>query len=54
MCEKQRYESQKQAIRAVLSYSRKRGVALRVYRCPLCKAWHLTRRKSWASKRPAA
>ena len=42
--DKQRYPSKGAAIRAALSYSKKRGTALRVYRHGACGGWHLTKR----------
>lgn len=39
--------SQGSAIKAALSYSRKRGTALRYYRCPSCKSFHLTSKPRW-------
>lgn len=36
------YPTQKAAISAALSYSKKRGTPLRVYRHHECKSWHLT------------
>lgn len=42
---KHMYPSQMAAIRAAISYSKSRGVALRVYRHS-CGSWHLTRRPS--------
>lgn len=40
---KQVYPTQRAAIRAALSYSRKRGTPLRVYRHGACGGFHLTR-----------
>lgn len=41
--DKDRHPSQVSAIRAALSYSRKRGTALRIYRCSDCDGgYHLT------------
>ena len=41
---KQMYPSKAAAIRAALSYSKRRGHALRVYWHRECKGWHLTSR----------
>ncbi|GAA1537106.1 hypothetical protein GCM10009788_44690 [Nocardioides humi] len=43
-CGKNRYASQREAIRNALAASRKSGYALRVYRCSKCKGWHLTKK----------
>jgi hypothetical protein len=32
------------AIAAAIRLSARRGVALRVYQCPHCQSWHLTKR----------
>lgn len=50
-CGKARYATERQAIRVAMSSSRRSGLPLRVYRCPECKGWHLTKRPTW---RPAA
>lgn len=43
MCpEKVKYATRGAAIGAAVRASRKRGTALRFYRCPLCRKWHLT------------
>lgn len=42
---KQCYPSKGAAIRAALSYSKRRGVALRVYRHGACGGFHLTRQQ---------
>ena len=39
--------TQSSAIKAALSYSRKRGTALRFYRCPSCRCFHLTSKPKW-------
>lgn len=44
---KQSYPTRAAAIRAALSYSRKRGTALRPYFHHQCKSWHLTRKPKW-------
>ena len=47
MCEAQRkkaYPTKTAAIRAALSYSKRRGVALRVYWHAECRSYHLTSR----------
>lgn len=44
---KQTYPTKTAAIRAALSYSKKRGVALRPYFHAECKGYHLTRSKKW-------
>ena len=41
---KQQYPSQGAAIRAALSFSKKRGAPLRVYWHAPCKSYHLTRK----------
>jgi hypothetical protein len=40
---KQSYPTRTAAIKAALSYSKRRGTPLRVYYHPECKAFHLTR-----------
>ena len=43
MCEqKKRYETESEAIRMGLAYTRHSGGGIRVYLCPICKGWHLT------------
>lgn len=46
-CGKTRYTHEKAAIRAAMGASRRSGLGLRVYRCPDCRGWHLTKKKSW-------
>lgn len=46
---KRRYPDELTAIAAALRCSKRRGVALRVYRCPDCEAFHLTRRRRWVA-----
>lgn len=46
-CQKRGYPTQAAAIGVGLRASRKTGAALRVYRCPACGAWHLTKRRRW-------
>lgn len=43
MCDgKKRYETESEAIRGGLGYTRHSGGGVRVYFCPICKGWHLT------------
>lgn len=52
-CGKVRYTSERTAIRKAIASSRHAGLALRVYRCPDCKGWHLTKKPKWtATHRP--
>lgn len=44
---KQCYPSKGAAIRAALSYSKKRGTALRCYYHRECQSWHVTRKPKW-------
>lgn len=49
---KRRHKTQTSAIAAALRLSR-RGHPLRVYRCPTCGDWHLTKRPTWTNKETA-
>jgi hypothetical protein len=43
MCrDKKRYLSEERAIRAALGSSKGFGKAMRWYKCPICRAWHVT------------
>lgn len=44
---KKRYAVERHAISAVLRAARRSGLPLRVYRCPACHGWHLTKRRTW-------
>lgn len=44
---KHRYRDELDAIGAAIRCSAKRGTPLRVYRCPDCGDWHLTKRRTW-------
>jgi hypothetical protein len=44
---KQCYPTKGAAIRAALSYSKRRGHALRYYFHRECKSWHLTSKARW-------
>lgn len=44
---KQCYPTKSAAIRACLSYSRKRGTPLRPYFHHACKSWHVTKNPKW-------
>jgi hypothetical protein len=44
---KQSYPTKTAAIRAALSYSRKRGTPLRPYWHHQCKSWHLSKNPKW-------
>lgn len=46
---KRSYPDELRAIAAAIRCSAKRGVPLRVYECPSCHGWHLTRRKAWVA-----
>lgn len=46
-CGKHAYCSDTFAITVALRCSRSRGVALRVYRCPHRRGWHLTSQSTW-------
>lgn len=46
-CGKNRHIHESHAIRSAIASSRRGGLALRVYRCPGCKGWHLTKRRDW-------
>lgn len=41
------FESFDQIVHRILINSRKRGVALRPYRCPHCRHWHETKKPEW-------
>ena len=45
--QKQCYPTTGAAIRAALSYSKRRGTPLRPYWHHQCKSWHLTRSRKW-------
>lgn len=45
--QKQCYPTKGAAIRAALSYSKKRGVALRPYWHHQCKSYHLSSKAKW-------
>jgi hypothetical protein len=50
MCPEQKktcYPTRTAAIRAALSYSRKRGTPLRPYWHHQCKSWHLSKNPKW-------
>lgn len=51
-CGKRRYRSERDAIGSALCCARKRGTALRVYACPKCKGWHLTKQEKRDSPAP--
>ena len=44
---KQSYPTKTAAIRAALSYSRKRGTPLRPHWHHQCKSWHLSSKRKW-------
>lgn len=44
-----KYPSELAAIRRAIRSSAKRGTPLRVYRCPACRSFHLTKKKQFAS-----
>ena len=46
-CGKNRYPSERVAIRSALRSSRRGGTPLRVYRCDRCHGWHLTKMAVW-------
>lgn len=48
-CGKVRYTSERTAIRRAIASSRRAGLALRVYRCPDCEGWHLTKKPTWTA-----
>lgn len=44
MCgEKMRYASKGEALSAASHVLRRKAVALRTYKCPVCGGWHLTK-----------
>jgi hypothetical protein len=45
---KRRYTTEAFAQRVAMRATRQRGTPLRVYPCPLCKGWHITKRKTFA------
>lgn len=45
-CGKRRHRSQMSAIAAAIRLSRN-NVPLRVYQCPACHGWHLTKKPTW-------
>lgn len=42
---KRRYHSEALAEQVAKRATRQRGLALRVYQCPLCQGWHITKRR---------
>lgn len=44
---KVRYGTERKALRVADRRFRKVGVELRVYSCPLCQGFHLTKKKDW-------
>lgn len=42
------YPNRDAAIKRALISSRKRGVALRIYSCPICRSLHLTSQREYA------
>lgn len=48
-CGKNAYRTDVSAITVALRCSRARGTALRVYRCPHQRVWHLTNRTTWSA-----
>ena len=51
---KLQYRHPDQAIRSALRSSRRRGVALRVYRCPDCNHHHLTKSRKFDIRKEAS
>jgi hypothetical protein len=47
---KRRYPTQREAISAAMRASYRSGLGLRVYRCPTCHGYHLTRKKQWGPR----
>lgn len=45
---KRRYPSEKFAEKVARRATRQRGLALRVYPCPLCQGWHITKRRTFS------
>jgi hypothetical protein len=46
-CGKRRHINELSAIAAAIRLSGARATPLRVYRCPDCAGWHLTKRRTW-------
>ena len=44
---KSRYATKREAIRYAIASSKRSELPLRVYRCPTCKGFHLTKRAEW-------
>jgi hypothetical protein len=44
---KRRYPSEPFADQVAARATRQRGLALRVYACPLCQGWHITKRRTF-------
>lgn len=46
-CGKRRCRSEAQAVSYALYLTKRCGHPLRVYRCPACRGWHVTKTKTW-------
>lgn len=46
---KRRHPDELTAIASAIRCSARRGTPLRVYLCPDCDGWHLTRRARWVA-----
>lgn len=54
VCGKVRHTNQSAAIASAIRSSKRGGTPLRVYRCPGCKGFHLTKRPEWSEPKPVA
>lgn len=50
---KHRYPAWDIAVRYALRASKRAGRPMRVYECPACHGFHLTRRTTWTERRAA-
>ena len=46
-CGKRRCHTHEQAVAYALHLTRRCGHPLRVYECPTCSGWHVTKRTTW-------
>lgn len=45
---KRRYSTEQLADKVAARATSQRGLALRVYCCPLCQGWHITKRRTFS------